>query len=114
MSERLVRFIDTCVVSRGEEDWVGEVMEVVSLMGQKDSFERELRHLYLRHLLQCGNEGGVTARRRSGCGGDAADRRAEEQLRECVCVATGRAGEGRAGFPRLLALLGDGGFGMVV
>lgn len=58
MSERLVRFIDECVVSRGEE-WVGKVMEVVSLMGQKDGFERELRHLYLRHLLQCAKKEGI-------------------------------------------------------
>lgn len=78
MSERLVRFIDDCVVSRGGEDWVGEVMEVVSLMGQKDSFERELRHLYLRHLLQCERRAGMRGRRRFGVGGDAFDRRVEE------------------------------------
>jgi hypothetical protein len=108
VSERLVRFIDECVVTRGD-DWVMEVMEVVSLMGQKDSFERELRHLYLRHLLQCAIMEGVSGRWRINRGGDAADRRVEEQLRKRLRFPPRRAGEGCVGFPRFFAISGDSG-----
>ena len=88
---------------------VMEVMEVVSLMGQKDSFERELRHLYLRHLLQCAIMEGVSGRWRINRGGDAADRRVEEQLRKRLRFPPRRAGEGCVGFPRFFAISGDSG-----
>lgn len=108
VSERLVRFIDECVVTRGD-DWVMEVMEVVSLMGQKDSFERELRHLYLRHLLQCAIMEGVSGRWRINRGGDAADRRVEEQLPETSSFPASTRWRRMRWLPAIFAISGDSG-----